>query len=170
MTEAWLRGPIDGVPPGLQPVAHSLKDALEEIEVATAGLGPDQLWARPAGVASVGFHLRHVVGALDRLLTYARGEGLSADQLTVLRAEGEPGDPPATLDELMTEVRRGIGDAVDVLRCTPEATLLEARSVGRAGLPSTVQGLLFHAAEHTRRHAGQIIVTAKVVRDRYGAP
>jgi uncharacterized damage-inducible protein DinB len=30
-------------------------------------------------------------------------------------------------------------------------------------LPSTVLGLLFHAAEHTTRHAGQIATLVRVV-------
>lgn len=164
MPEAWLRGPIEGVPPRLMPVAHSLTDAWEELEAAASGLDTARLWARPAGVASVGFHLRHVGGALERLLTYARGEALTEAQLTAARAEVEPGEPPPTAEELLADLRQRITAAIDVLRSTPEAALLEPRSVGRAGLPSDVQGLLFHAAEHSRRHAGQAIATARIVR------
>ncbi len=164
MSEAWLRGPIEGVPPLLMPVAHSLTDAMEELEAAAADLDTEALWSRPGGAASVGFHLRHVCGALDRLLTYARGEGLTAEQLADLEAEGRPGDPPATAPALLVDVRRSVTGAIAVLRATPDETLLEPRSVGRAGLPSTVLGLLFHAAEHTRRHAGQAIATAKAAR------
>jgi uncharacterized damage-inducible protein DinB len=169
MTEAWLRGPIEGVPERLMPVAHSLVDALEELETAAADLDPDRLWERPGGAASVGFHLRHVCGSLERLLTYARGASLSTEQLAASKLEGDPGTPPATAAELLEEVRACIGAALDVLRVTPEESLLEARRVGRAGLPSTVHGLLFHAAEHTRRHAGQVVATARVVRAGAGA-
>ncbi|NNM31730.1 MAG: DinB family protein [Gemmatimonadetes bacterium] len=142
------------------PVAHSLLDALREIE-GVADLDGKQLWARPAGAASVGFHLRHIVGAMDRLLTYARGQSLREEQFEYLRSEAGPVD--RTAEELVGEVRRAVDAAVDQLRATPAESQLEPRSVGRAQLPSTVQGLLFHAAEHTRRHTGQIIVTAKVV-------
>ncbi len=165
MTEAWLRGPVEGVPALLMPVAHSLTDAVEEVE-AVVDLEPAALWSRPAGVASVGFHLRHIPGALDRLLTYARGEQLTDDQLRYLAIEGEPGEPPATAASLLERLRRSVADAIDVLRDTPEGSLLEPRGVGRRGLPSNVLGLLFHAAEHTRRHAGQVIATAAIVRDR----
>ncbi len=163
MSEAWLRGPIEGVPAELMPIAHSLVDALEEIEVVL-DLDAGQLWSRPAGAASVGFHLRHIPGALDRLLTYAGGAQLDEDQLAYLRSEAEPGDPPLEAPPLVDGVRRGVEAALDVLRATDPDTLLEPREVGRKRIPSTVQGLLFHAAEHTRRHAGQVIVTERVVR------
>ena len=164
MTEAWLRGPIDGVPAALMPVAHSLIDAMEELETV-ADLTPEQLWARPGGAASVGFHLRHVPGALDRLLTYARGQQLDDVQLAYLRTEGVPGDPPEGAVALIAGVQRGVFAAIERLRRTPPESLMAPREVGRKRIPSNVQGLLFHAAEHTRRHAGQVIATAQFVRD-----
>jgi uncharacterized damage-inducible protein DinB len=164
--EAWLRGPVAGVPAELMPAAHALIDAREEMEAAARGLTADQLWARPAGVASVGFHLRHVRGATERLLTYARGEALTDAQLAQGRGEGEPGNPPAEVDELLDALDRAVTVALDALRATSPATLGDAREVGRKRFPSTVRGLLFHAAEHARRHAGQVIVTARMVRDR----
>jgi uncharacterized damage-inducible protein DinB len=148
------------------PVAHSLTDALEEIQTAVADLDVAEVWARPGGAASIGFHLRHVRGALDRLLTYARGDALTGDQLRAAATEGDPGETPASAHHLLTEVRESIEASIDVLRGVPEEALLEPRLVGRAGLPSNVQGLLFHAAEHTRRHAGQVIATARFVRAR----
>ncbi|MEX2470694.1 MAG: GNAT family N-acetyltransferase [Gemmatimonadota bacterium] len=164
MTEAWLRGPVEGVPDALMPAAHALVDAGEELERAARDLDPARLWARPGGVASVGFHLRHVVGSLDRLLTYARGEALNAGQLRSLAVEAEAGSPPVPVETLLDEVRRALEGALEVLRVTPPESLDEERKVGRAGLPSTVRGLLFHAAEHTRRHAGQVIATAGILR------
>lgn len=161
MAEAWLEGPVQGVPDPLMPVAHSLLDALREIE-GVADLESDELWDRPAGAASVGFHLRHIVGALDRLLTYARGQSLTDEQFAYLRSEAGPVD--RTAEELVDDVRQAVDAALTQLRATTAESLGEERFVGRAKLPSTVRGLLFHAAEHTRRHAGQIIVTAKVVR------
>lgn len=164
MPEAWLRGPVEGVPDELQPVAHSLVDALEDMERAASGLTAAQLWQRPGGVASVGFHLRHATGSLERLLTYAGGDGLSDEQLEALRREADPGDPPAQVDELLDGLREAINAAMVLLRATPPDTLGEPRGVGRARLPSTVRGLLFHAAEHTRRHAGQVVATAGIIR------
>ena len=164
MPEAWLRGNVPGVPVLLMPAAHAVIDAGEEIERACAGLSVEQLWSRPGGAASIGFHLRHVVGSLERLLTYARGEALSQAQLDALRQEAEPGDPPEALASLLAGVRTAVADTLDAYRNTPADTLHDARNVGRAGLPSTVFGLLFHAAEHARRHAGQVIATALVLK------
>ncbi len=160
--EVWLRGPLDGVPPLLQPVAHALLQAREEVEAATAGFPDGALWDRPAGVASVGFHLQHLAGVLDRLLTYARGESLSAPQFESLRREGTP-DDALSIASLVDAFGREVDRALDQLRTTDEAMLLDARGVGRDRIPSTVLGLLVHAAEHTTRHVGQLLVTARVV-------
>lgn len=162
--EAWLAGPIEGVDPYLMPVAHALVQAGRDLERAAMDLSPQEVWARPGGAASIGFHLRHIAGVLDRLLTYARGEMLSEEQLAALRAEGEPGDPPATAGELVAEAKAAIERALEQVRTTPRSSLLEPREVGRKRLPSNVLGLLYHAAEHVTRHSGQIITTAKVIR------
>ena len=162
--EFWLRGPVKGVPPLLQPAAHALLQAREEATGAARGLAPEQLWAGPGGVATAGFHLRHIAGVVDRLLTYARGEALSEVQLATLRREAEPGDPPEEAGSLIDGLGSAVERALEQLRSTPESSLLEPRKVGRAGLPSTVIGLLFHAAEHAQRHTGQLLVTARVLR------
>ncbi|HEX6533626.1 MAG TPA: DinB family protein, partial [Gemmatimonadaceae bacterium] len=113
---------------------------------------------------SVGFHLRHVAGSIDRLLAYARGEALTGEQRAALAAEKEPGAPRADAAELVRGAQRAIATAIDTMRAMPREKLLEPRGVGRAQLPSTVLGLLFHIAEHTQRHTGQVITTAKIVR------
>lgn len=162
--EPWLRGPLDGVDPYLMPAAHALTHAAEDLARAVEGLSPAALWTRPGGAASAGFHLRHVAGSIDRLLTYARGESLSDAQRAAGLAEeqpGAPGDAPA----LLAEALRAIETALAQIRATPRDALLEPRGVGRAQLPSTVLGLLFHVAEHTQRHTGQLIATARAVRD-----
>lgn len=164
LPEVWLRGPVEGYAPELQPVAHALLQVREEIERHAATLTDAQLWARPGGAASIGFHLRHLAGSLDRLLTYARGEGLSAPQVSFLNQEREPGTPPASVREVLTIATEGIDRALERVRRTDVATLLESRTVGRAQLPTTVLGLLFHAAEHASRHAGQITTMSQVVR------
>lgn len=160
--EVWMRGiHVDGIGTQLQPVAHALLQALEDVESAVSGVSVDALWARPGGAASAGYHLRHLAGSLDRLTTYARGEALSGEQLAALRGEGEPG---ASADALLAHVRDTVHRALDQLRATPDASLDEPRGVGRQRLPSSVRGLLYHAGEHTTRHAGQVITTVKVVR------
>jgi uncharacterized damage-inducible protein DinB len=162
LPEVWLRGPVDGVPPLLQPVAHALLQAREEVERLMLGYPDALLWQRPAGLASAGFHLQHLAGVLDRLFTYARGEPLSGAQRAHLAAEAEPpaaGDGGRVLVEAFGEaVERSLAQ----LRATDERTLTEPRAVGRARLPSTVLGLLVHAAEHTQRHVGQLLVTVRV--------
>lgn len=162
--EVWLRGALPDVPPLLQPVAHSLLQCREEVRAALRDLTPAQLWARPGGAASVGYHARHAAGSLDRLLTYARGEGLSSAQRAALAEEGAPDLEEGAAARLADAYAAAIQRALTQVSATPERTLLEPRGVGRAQLPSTVIGLLFHAAEHTQRHAGQLVTTAKIVR------
>jgi len=142
------------------PAAHALVQAREDIRVAVDATN-DQLWQRPNGAASAGYHLQHLAGSLDRLFTYARGESLTDAQRAALAQEGTPG---ASAPALVDEVSRAIDRALDQLRRTPPEAVFESRAVGRARLPATVLGLLFHAAEHTTRHAGQLITTLKVVR------
>jgi len=160
LPEVWLRGPIDGIPPLLQPVAHALVQAREEVIALMDGFPEEHLWYRPAGVASPGFHLQHLAGVLDRLFTYARGEALTPDQLRTLSLEEEPG---SHLMELTDRFSREVDRALEQLRATSEQDLEQPRGVGRSQIPSTVLGLLVHAAEHTQRHVGQLLVTARVV-------
>jgi hypothetical protein len=127
------------------------------------GLTPGQIWARPSGAASIGFHARHAAGSLDRLFTYARGEQLTSAQLIALAAEPHPDLTPGIGVALVAAFDEAVGRALEQLRTTGETTLLDAREVGRARLPSTVLGLLFHAAEHTQRHLGQLVTTVKVI-------
>lgn len=162
--EVWLRGALPGFAPQLQPVAHSLLQCREEVTASLRGLTASQLWARPFNVAAVGFHARHAAGSLDRLLAYARGEQLSAAQRDALAGEGIPDLVDGAAIRLIAAFDAGIERALQQLRETDASTLLEPRAVGRARLPSTVIGLLFHAAEHTQRHAGQLVTTVKIVR------
>jgi hypothetical protein len=163
-TEAWQRGPVPGFEPLLMPVVHALIQAREDLERLIPTVPAEHVWHRPGGAASIGFHVRHAGGALERLLTYARGEALSDVQRAALKSEGEPGDPPAALSTLVADAGRIIDTAMDQLRATPRDSLLDDRKVGRAGLPATVLGLLFHAAEHTTRHVGQAVTTALIQR------
>ncbi len=151
------------VPALLQPVAHSLLQCREELTAALAGLTPDQLWQRPNGAASIGFHARHAAASLDRLLTYARGESLSPAQMAALAVEETPDLASDAAATLAAGFDAAVERALAQLRATSESTLLEPRGVGRARLPSTVLGLLFHAAEHTQRHVGQLVTTGKVI-------
>ncbi len=158
--EVWLRGPLPGYIDELQPVAHSLLQVSEELG-RLAPLPSLQLWARPGGVASVGFHLKHLAGSLDRLLTYAAGKALSAAQADYLASEERESDE--SCDALVARAQAAVDRALAHVRTTPLCTLDEAREVGRHRLPSTVLGLLFHTAEHAQRHSAQIITTVKVV-------
>ena len=161
--EVWLRGPVEGVPAALQPAAHALLQVKEEIADILADFPDDKLWERPAGVASVGFHLKHIPGVVDRLFTYARGEKLSSDQMRYLSSEAE--ETGESKDELIRAAQDRIDKAIDELRSIDPVTLPDFRGVGRRQLPSTVLGMLFHAAEHSERHLGQTLVTARVLMD-----
>ncbi len=161
-TEWWQRGPIDGIPEVLQPVAHILLQVEESTRELVEGLSLAEWNARPAGVASAAFHVRHMRGVIDRLFTYARGEALAPEQFAAMRAEGEDlleGEVAQVLAALSAQVRA----AVDALRGMPVETLGDFRGVGRAQLPSTVIGCLVHGAEHAMRHVGQLSVTVRIV-------
>ena len=162
LPEVWLRGPLNDIPSLLQPVAHALLQATEEIHELMKGFPKRLLWERPAGVASPGFHLLHISGVLDRLCTYARGEQLSNEQLAYLKAESSPQQISA--QELISKLEESVQRTLQQLRTTDEKSLTEKRTVGRKAVPSTVQGLLFHAAEHTMRHLGQLLVTVRVLK------
>lgn len=160
----WLQGPIADVPDLLQSVAHALVEAGNDVRALLADLTLEETWTRPHGAASVGFHVRHSQGSLDRLLTYARGESLSEAQLAVLAAEKTMDSSAGGPRQLALDYDAAIDRALGQLRSTSPDTLLERREVGRARLPSTVLGLLAHAGDHTYRHVGQAITTAKIVK------
>jgi len=161
--EVWLRGPLSDMPPLVQPIAHALMQAREEVTALMHDFPEQLLWERPADVASVGFHLQHLTGVLDRLFTYARNEALSTEQLTALASEGKPDQTTVSGQELVNQFSKQVDQALAQLRNTDEKQLTDVRGVGRAQLPSTVIGLLTHAAEHTMRHVGQFSVTVRVI-------
>jgi uncharacterized damage-inducible protein DinB len=160
--EPWLRGTHADTPAVCRAVLHAFDLALDDITKWTAGLSDLEIHAQPFGLSPVSFHLKHIARSIDRLLTYARGGQLSGAQRGVLAAEGERTGADARA--LIAEAQQAIETALTVLRATPESSIFEPRKVGRHGLPSTVLGLLVHIAEHTQRHTGQIITTAKIVR------
>ncbi len=161
--EVWQRGPVEGVPPLVQPVAHALLQAHEEVEALMEGFDEGLLWVCPAGVASVGFHLQHLTGVLDRLFTYARGEQLTPAQRGALEREGTSVETDGAVHRLVEAFGDQVRLALHQLKNTQESILTEPRGIGKAQIPTTVMGLLFHAAEHTMRHVGQLHVTVRVV-------
>lgn len=164
LPEYWMRGPVAGIPALLQPVAHALLQAREEIQQLMTDFPAELLWKRPAGLASAAFHLQHLRGVLDRLATYAKGEQLSPTQLEALGQEGKE-DGALTAKVLTDNFSRQVDLMLTQLQTTDPATLEDFRGVGRKALPSNVIGLLFHAAEHTMRHTGQLLVTVRVLKD-----
>jgi len=160
--EPWMRGPIPGVHPLLAPVLYSFQQAREDLDRHTAGLTVEQVWASPYGVGSVGFHMRHIAGSTGRLVTYLQKRSLSPDQLAALQHEQEPGE--MTREDLLALLEAAFSNAEAVVRSLPVESLPEPREVGRQRLPTTVAGLLTHIAEHTQRHVGQTISTAKLIR------
>jgi len=161
--EVWQRGPIEEIPALLQPVAHALLQAREELNLAMNGFSDDLLWQRPANIASVAFHLQHLSGVLDRVFTYSLSLSLSARQLKELEAESLLHQPNLTTAILLNRFNMQVDKSIVQLKNTDVNTLTEFRGIGRKMLPSTVIGLLFHGAEHTMRHLGQLLVTIKVL-------
>jgi uncharacterized damage-inducible protein DinB len=164
MTDPWLRGSIPGIPELLQPAAHAFVLAKEDVDAATAGLTADQLWAQPGGITPLGFHLQHLAGATSRLLTYGRGEALSDAQREQLKRENNITTLRPSLAVLLAEWHSTLEAAFAQLAATPAGSLTDVRTIGKAQLPTTVGGCVFHAAEHAGRHAGQVVTTAKLVR------
>ena len=163
-TEFWLRGPISVIQPLLQPAVHALLQSREELKSYTTDFPNRLLWERPAGCAAVGFHIRHITGVLDRMLTYARGESLSEIQFYYLKQEAIP-DTTLSVPDLIGEFNLKVEEALLFFKQVSESELTLPRTVGRKKLPSTVIGLLFHAAEHSQRHIGQLLVTARILKE-----
>jgi len=164
LPEVWLRGPVENIPSLLQPVAHALLQAKEEVNELLENFPNELLWEKPAGAASTGFHLQHLSGVLDRMFTYAQGKQLDEKQFAALKEEGDS-RTKTTAVELVEAFNAQVDKALKNLGSIDERKLSEYRSVGRAQLPSTLMGCLFHAAEHTMRHLGQLIVTIRVVKN-----
>jgi uncharacterized damage-inducible protein DinB len=162
--EPWLCGPLPGVSQLTMPAAHALAQSRADIETHAARLSTEQVWTEPGGAPSLGFHLRHIAGSIDRLLTYATGGNLTDEQFRFLAEERIAGTPPTEVTQLIAAAQSKIDETLSVIRATPDDLLFETRAVGRAQLLTNVFGLLFHIAEHTQRHTGQIISTAGIVR------
>lgn len=163
--EVWQRGPVEGVPSLLQPAAHAILQAREEVIALMKDFPENSLWIKPAGMASAGFHLQHLSGVLDRLYTYARNEKLNPQQMQQLHDEAISPNENLNVRNLIERFNKQVDTAIVQLKSTDPSTLTEFRGIGSKQIPTTLIGLLFHAAEHTMRHLGQLIVTAKIVKE-----
>jgi hypothetical protein len=157
--EPWLRSTLTDIDPIRRAIIHALDLAAEDATRWTANLTEPQLFARPANLPPIAFHLRHIARSLDRLLTYAEGNQLNPDQLAALKTELAP----ASTEDPRIELRQALNRSVDRIRAIDPNLFAELRTVGRQQLPTTVAGLLIHCADHTQRHIGQLVTTAKLV-------
>jgi hypothetical protein len=162
--EVWQRGPLENFPVLLQPIAHALLQAREELNDMMQDFPEDLLWERPANVASPAFHLQHLTGVLDRLFTYGRKQQLTPAQLRSLSIEGNQKETSSSMIELVELFNTQVELSINELRNTNIAQLMEGRTVGRKLIPTTLIGLYVHAAEHTMRHLGQLLVTVKILK------
>jgi len=160
LPEPWLRGTMLEIPAVQRAVLHALELAKEDLERWCDGLTDEELNARPSGIAPVAFHIRHIARSIDRLLTYAEGNQLSAEQISLLKSEMEPS---GSRNELMAGLVVAFAKSGKRIRAFSPAQLEEERRVGKKELPTSVGGLLVHVADHTQRHVGQAITTAKIV-------
>jgi uncharacterized damage-inducible protein DinB len=161
MTEPWLSGTFSDLHPVPRAVLHSFEQARTDLAQWTEGLDTEQLWARPFGLGPAGFHIRHAARSIDRLFTYAQGRLLDEAQMSALRTEMDAG---ASREELLGELNDVMDRVSGEIRAMDPAQLPEPRGVGKKQLPTTVAGLLIHIAEHTQRHVGEAIVTARVLK------
>jgi uncharacterized damage-inducible protein DinB len=162
-TEPWLRGTHTDVPAAARAVLHALELALDDLTKWTAGLTNAEIHAQPLGLTSIAFHLRHIAGSTDRILTYAEGNQLSPEQLAALKTELNGEGKQETLAELLAAVEVAFSDAAGRIRVLATADLNTPRFVGRKQLPTSIGGAMIHVADHTLRHTGQIVTTAKVL-------
>jgi uncharacterized damage-inducible protein DinB len=160
--ELWLSGPVEGVHPLLTPAAHTFLQVRDEVAAFLEDLTTEQIWAQVGQSASIGYHAVHLAGATDRLLTYARGEALTDEQLAAARS-GERAAAALAAEEIIGRVNFAMDQALAQLRATPVDALTAPRGVGRKLLPSTTLGLISHAAEHAYRHAGQMATLKRVL-------
>jgi len=159
--EPWLRGTHSEIPAAARAVLHALDLALDDLTHSTVGLADAEVHTQPLGLTSLAFHLRHIARSADRLLSYAEGKQLSSEQLESLQAEQSGKE---TLAELLAEVEASFSGAAERVRVLATADLNTPRSVGRKQLPTSIGGALIHVADHTQRHAGQVVTTAKVLK------
>ena len=161
LPEPWLRGIFTDVAAVPRAVLHALELAREDLKKWCAELSDAEVNARPAGIAPVAFHLRHIARSIDRLLTYAEGHSVNAEQIAALKAEMDPG---AKSREVFEELEAALAKNAARIRAFDPSRLDEPRTVGKQQLPTTLGGLLVHVADHTQRHVGQAITTAKIVK------
>ena len=159
--EPWLRGTLTNIAPVQRAVLHALELAKEDIQRWCGDLTDEQVNARPGGLAPVAFHIRHIARSSDRLLTYAEGGSLTPEQITVMKAELEPG---ATRREVFAELDAALERSAARVKAFSVESLSTPRGVGRQQMPTTIAGLLVHVADHAQRHVGQAIVTAKIAK------
>jgi hypothetical protein len=162
--EPWLRGTHSDVKAAGRAVLHALELSLDDLTKWTAGLADAEVHAQPLGLTSIAFHLRHIAHSVDRILTYAEGGQLSAEQLAALKTELGGEGKQETLAELLAAVEISFSDAADRIRVLATADLNTPRFVGRKQLPTSIGGAMIHVADHTQRYTGQVATTAKVVK------
>lgn len=168
-TEPWLRGTHSDVPAAGRAVLHALELSLDDLTKWTAGLTDEEVHEQPLGLTSIAFHLRHIARSVNRILTYAEGGQLSPEQLAALKSEkDEPRQDEEgnleSLAELLAEVEVSFSDAADRIRVLATADLNTPRFVGRKQLPTSIGGAMIHVADHTQRHTGQVVTTAKLIK------
>ncbi len=163
-TEPWLRGTHTDIPAAARAVLHALELALDDLTKWTARLTDAEVHAHPLGLTPIAFHLRHIARSTDRILTYAEGEQLSAEQLAALKTEIDGEGKQESLAELLAEIEISFSDAAKRICVLASANLDTPRFVGRKQLPTSIGGAMIHVADHAQRHVGQVVTTAKVIK------
>jgi hypothetical protein len=161
--EVWMRGPISGISPFLQPVAHALLQIDEDIQKQLTDEIEPYLWIRPFEMANIAFHVQHIAGVIQRIVIYSKGEYLTEEELQEIKLEGIQ-NPEINNEVLKDRLHEVIEQTLTYLKSIDPNTLADERFLGRKKIPTTQIGLLFHAAEHGQRHFGQLLVTIKTVK------
>ena len=159
--EPWLRGTLTDLPAVHRAVVHALELAREDIDKWCQDLSDAEINAPISGIPPIAFQLKHIGGSMDRLLTYAEGSRLTPEQTAAMKSEL---DPETSGNEILAGLQAAFERSMQRIRALSAVNLEDTRAVGRKQLPTSVGGLLVHVADHTQRHVGQAITTAKIVR------
>jgi hypothetical protein len=160
--EAWMRGIVADVDPVIGHLIRATEQILEDTAAAIADLTPAQIWAKPHGMTSVGFHVKHLAGSTERLSAYLAGGQLTPEQLAAIDTEGAGAETAA---ELLAFVDLTLERYRELVRSLSPKDFGAIREIGRKRYQTTTISVAIHTVEHAQRHVGGMIAAAKLVRD-----
>ncbi len=159
--EPWMRGIVAELHPVTGHLLRAAEQLREDMEAAIGDLTPAQIWAKPHGMSSAGFHAKHLAGSTERLSAYLEGNQLTPEQIARMKAEGEGSEDAA---ELLATANLALDRYEVLVRALDPDHFDDVREIGRKRYQTTAIGIAIHIAEHGQRHIGGMIAAAKLAR------